>query len=209
VLLRHAAASAAKPLARVAYGAHAAVEVCSECRNAMHRQSSHTATLFARAGKLPVAPSAVRISDGTPVQHPTTFEDLDFETPRALDTDEVATYVEHFRVAAANAVTCGFDGVEIHAGNGYLVCGGRGASMRGLHWSSQLASGLFSPDDGFVARPFAAQRCVHADSLRAGCAACYARDARQLSLVFTAIWVVLLGCAALTLLMRARRSTRS
>jgi N-ethylmaleimide reductase len=68
-----------------------------------------------------VAPSAVAISDGTKVLHPATFEELDFETPRALETNEIATYVTHFRQAAKNAIACGFDGIEIHAGNGYLI----------------------------------------------------------------------------------------
>jgi hypothetical protein len=62
------------------------------------------------AGKLPVAPSAVRVSDGTPINHPKTFEELEAETPRALATDEVPKYVEAFRAAAANAMKCGFDG---------------------------------------------------------------------------------------------------
>lgn len=41
--------------------------------------------------------------------------------PRALETDEIADVVDDFRQAAANAISAGFDGVEIHGANGYLI----------------------------------------------------------------------------------------
>lgn len=41
--------------------------------------------------------------------------------PRALETDEVPMYVEYFRSAARNAMEAGFDGIEFHATNGYLI----------------------------------------------------------------------------------------
>ena len=71
-------------------------------------------------GALPVAPSAVPISpelktmtaDGKPAN---------YETPRALETAEVAGIVDAFRQAAGNAMKAGFDGVEIHGANGYLI----------------------------------------------------------------------------------------
>ena len=44
-----------------------------------------------------------------------------FETPRALETDEIPGIVEMFRSGTANARAAGFDGVEIHAANGYLL----------------------------------------------------------------------------------------
>src|SRR3954453_15065964 len=44
-----------------------------------------------------------------------------FVTPRALETAEIAGLVEDYRTAAANARRAGFDGVELHAANGYLV----------------------------------------------------------------------------------------
>ena len=44
-----------------------------------------------------------------------------YETPRALETGEVKEIVEAFRQAASNAMKAGFDGVEIHGANGYLI----------------------------------------------------------------------------------------
>ncbi|MDQ2990956.1 MAG: alkene reductase, partial [Pseudomonadota bacterium] len=44
-----------------------------------------------------------------------------FVTPRALATNEIPALIEDFRRAAANAKEAGFDGVEIHAANGYLI----------------------------------------------------------------------------------------
>lgn len=68
-------------------------------------------------GALPVAPSAVR-----PEGSVFTPEGMkEFVTPRALETDEVARVVEDFRRGAALAREVGFDGVEIHGANGYLV----------------------------------------------------------------------------------------
>ncbi len=69
------------------------------------------------AGKLPVAPSALN-----PDSQAFTPEGLkDTVTPRALTTDEVRATVRDFVQAARNAMEAGFDGVEIHGANGYLV----------------------------------------------------------------------------------------
>ena len=76
---------------------------------------SHPVTLA--DGGLPVAPSAIQ-----PAGEIYTEQGMKpFVTPRALETDEIPALVEDFRRAAANARAAGFDGVEIHAANGYLI----------------------------------------------------------------------------------------
>jgi 2,4-dienoyl-CoA reductase-like NADH-dependent reductase (Old Yellow Enzyme family) len=45
----------------------------------------------------------------------------EFVEPRALETEEIATVVEQFRRGAENAQRAGFDGVTLHAANGYLI----------------------------------------------------------------------------------------
>ncbi len=70
------------------------------------------------AGQLPVAPSAIAIvGDGirTPIGK------KPFEIPRALETDEIPGIVEDYGKAAERAKAAGFDGVEIHSANGYLL----------------------------------------------------------------------------------------
>lgn len=69
-------------------------------------------------GGLPVAPSAV-----TPPGNALSadFQRVPFETPRALRTDEIPEIVEAYAQAARNALAAGFDGVEIHGANGYLL----------------------------------------------------------------------------------------
>ncbi|MCZ2850523.1 alkene reductase [Modestobacter sp. VKM Ac-2978] len=68
-------------------------------------------------GRQPVAPSAVR---PTGVMF-TASGPQEMPTPRALGADEVAGVVEEFRHAASAAVAAGFDAVEVHGANGYLV----------------------------------------------------------------------------------------
>lgn len=68
-------------------------------------------------GVLPVAPSAIQ-----PAGETFTFQGMQpFATPRALETGELPGIVEDYRRAAQNAISAGFDGVEIHAANGYLL----------------------------------------------------------------------------------------
>jgi len=68
-------------------------------------------------GQLPIAPSAVR-----PEGQAMTYEGMqDFVTPRALDVDELPGIRAQYRKAAENAKSAGFDGVEVHNANGYLL----------------------------------------------------------------------------------------
>ncbi|WP_419307568.1 alkene reductase [Chromohalobacter israelensis] len=74
-------------------------------------------------GQPPVAPSALRaegancfleFEDGSSGQHPTS-------TPRALETDEIPALIDDYRQAAKRAKRAGFDMVEVHAANAYLL----------------------------------------------------------------------------------------
>jgi N-ethylmaleimide reductase len=70
-------------------------------------------------GILPVAPSAI-----IPAGLKTFTEDgafTEIPTPRALTLDEIQNIIEDYRLATRNAMQAGFDGVEIHAANGYLI----------------------------------------------------------------------------------------
>lgn len=111
-------------------GIHSAAQVAGWKRvtDAVHEQGgrifiqlwhtgriSHTSLQPNRS--LPVAPSALKAA-GQAV----TFEGMqDFETPRALATDEVPGIAVDYASAAQRAKEAGFDGVEIHAANGYLL----------------------------------------------------------------------------------------
>src|SRR5680860_1143071 len=68
-------------------------------------------------GQAPVAPSPLAAK----AQTFTASGFADVSTPRALETDEIARVVEDYRKAAQNAHDAGFDGVEVHAANGYLI----------------------------------------------------------------------------------------
>jgi N-ethylmaleimide reductase len=65
----------------------------------------------------PVAPSAIRAKGKTFVGG--TFADV--SEPRALELAEIPGIIDSFRQGAANAIAAGFDGVEIHGANGYLL----------------------------------------------------------------------------------------
>jgi len=68
-------------------------------------------------GALPVAPSAVAPKGFVSLLRPKT----EFVTPRALETSEIPSIIEAYRNGAENAKRAGFDGVEIHGANGYLL----------------------------------------------------------------------------------------
>jgi N-ethylmaleimide reductase len=74
---------------------------------------------FQPGGVLPTAPSAVPIAGLTTMTAHGKPEP--YETPRALETVEIAGVVDSYRQAARNALAAGFDGVEIHGANGYLI----------------------------------------------------------------------------------------
>lgn len=68
-------------------------------------------------GKLPVAPSAIK-----PAGHPSLMRPKrDYATPRALELAEIPGIVAAYVEGAENARRAGFDGIEIHAANGYLI----------------------------------------------------------------------------------------
>ena len=75
---------------------------------------------FQPGGVLPVAPSAVPI----PAEFKTAPADgkvVPYETPRALEIGEIPDVIDAYRQGAINAQKAGFDGVEIHGANGYLI----------------------------------------------------------------------------------------
>lgn len=68
-------------------------------------------------GQTPIAPSAIK-----PAGKAFTYQGLqDYVTPRALEKNELPAIVNDYVMAAKNALNAGFDGVEIHAANGYLL----------------------------------------------------------------------------------------
>lgn len=72
---------------------------------------------FQPNGELPVAPSAI-----APEGMASTFTgEQPFVTPRGLKTEEIPEIIEQYRNGAKNALAAGFDGVEIHGANGYLL----------------------------------------------------------------------------------------
>lgn len=94
----------------------------------VHSQNSHIFMQLWHVGRvshsvlqadnsLPVAPSAIAVEG----QAFTEQGMLDFEVPHALESNEIPRIVEQYKQAAINAKQAGFDGVEIHAANGYLL----------------------------------------------------------------------------------------
>src|SRR6202167_607322 len=81
-----------------------------------HGRWSHSS--YNPDGSLPVAPSAI-----APPGHAytLTFEQVSYETPRALEMSELPAIIADFRQAARKAREAGFDAVEIHGANGFLI----------------------------------------------------------------------------------------
>ncbi|MDF5726772.1 MAG: alkene reductase [Rhizonema sp. PD38] len=79
-------------------------------------RASHSS--YHENSQLSVAPSAIKLNEE--YIHTDTSKQLN-ETPRALETNEVPLVVEDYRQAALRAKEAGFDGVEIHGANGYLI----------------------------------------------------------------------------------------
>src|SRR5262249_16252993 len=68
-------------------------------------------------GGAPVAPSAITAKAKTFVNN----RFVDPSAPRALELSEIPGVIEDYRRATANAIKAGFDGVEVHGANGYLI----------------------------------------------------------------------------------------
>jgi len=68
-------------------------------------------------GRKPVAPSAIAAKGHVSLVRPL----KDYDVPRALETREIAEVIEAYRLGAENAKKAGFDGVELHGANGYLL----------------------------------------------------------------------------------------
>ncbi|MEI7428938.1 MAG: alkene reductase [Betaproteobacteria bacterium] len=68
-------------------------------------------------GALPVAPSAIAAQGHVSLMRPK----KEYVTPRALELDEIPAIIEAYRKGAENAKRAGFDGVELHGANGYLL----------------------------------------------------------------------------------------
>ena len=79
-------------------------------------RASHST--FRQDGSRGVAPSAIAIN-GDYIHTPTGKQS--YEVPRALETTEIAGVVEDYRRAAERAKAAGFDGIELHGANGYLI----------------------------------------------------------------------------------------
>jgi N-ethylmaleimide reductase len=80
---------------------------------------SHTS--LQPGGAAPVAPSAITAKSKTVLLVDGQAQFVDTSAPRALDASELPGIVQDYRRTAANAIAAGFDGVEVHAANGYLI----------------------------------------------------------------------------------------
>ena len=112
------------------------VQAWKAVTEAVHREGGHIVVQLWHVGRIshvdlqpggqpPVAPSAIRANAKTYLIREENGQRVggfvDTSEPRALRLDELPNVVESFRQAARNAVEAGFDGIEIHAANGYLL----------------------------------------------------------------------------------------
>jgi N-ethylmaleimide reductase len=101
-------------------GWKAVASAVHEAGGRMFMQIMHTGRIshpsLLPAGRLPVAPSAIRPKGQAWTDH----GQQDFVTPHELTTAEIRQIVENYRRATRNALDAGFDGVELHGASGYL-----------------------------------------------------------------------------------------
>ena len=91
-------------------------------------------------GGAPVAPSAITAKTKTVLIHDGVPAFADTSAPRALESAEIPAIVQDYRRAARNAIAAGFDGVEVHAANGYLIDQflKTGANQRSDEWGGSI-----------------------------------------------------------------------
>jgi len=82
-------------------------------------------------GETPIAPSSIALDGPIPRS-----DGLHYAMPRALETNEMPALVDAFAIGARNAIEAGFDGVEIHAANGYLI-------DQFMHWESNRRTDIY------------------------------------------------------------------
>jgi len=101
------------------------IEGWKKVTNAVHKKGGKIFSQIWHVGRVAhpfftnsdvVAPSAVP-ADGTVPR----MRDLVYQVPKALTQEDIASLVEDYAIAAKNAIEAGFDGVEIHGANGYLI----------------------------------------------------------------------------------------
>eukprot|EP00850_Spirogloea_muscicola_P007405 SM000037S13540 [mRNA] locus=s37:542164:545087:+ [translate_table: standard] len=81
-------------------------------------RASHPA--YQPDGGLPMSSSAIPVRDGEKIFLPN-FTSAEFPTPREMTKEDIEQVTEYFRQGARNALEAGFDGVEIHGANGYII----------------------------------------------------------------------------------------
>ncbi|KAI0075622.1 NADH:flavin oxidoreductase/NADH oxidase [Panus rudis PR-1116 ss-1] len=87
--------------------------------DAVHEQKSFIFNQLWALGRAAIAANLKR--DGFPYIAASDIPLADHDTPRPMTTEEIKEFVQLYAKAAANAIEAGFDGVEIHGANGYLI----------------------------------------------------------------------------------------